>query len=174
MKKEIVIVGPLQENCYILDINNEVLVIDPGDEFAKIKSVINGRNVLAVLVTHKHPDHIGALNNFTNIDKYYFDNLQEKEYKIGPFNFQVIFNPGHTNDSVSYYFKDFNSLFCGDFIFYHSIGRWDLPTGNKDKMLDSIKKISFLPKETLIYPGHGEATTLKEEINNNKYFRKEM
>jgi glyoxylase-like metal-dependent hydrolase (beta-lactamase superfamily II) len=55
---------------------------------------------------------------------------EEKEYKIDKFNFNVIFNPGHSSDSISFYFKKENILFCGDFIFYESIGRCDLPTGD--------------------------------------------
>lgn len=170
MKIEKVVVGNLNTNCYILDINDKVLVVDPGDDFDKINNVIGGRNVLGVLITHKHFDHIGAIDSFKNINIYSFDNLKEKEYKIDKFVFNVIFNPGHTSDSVSYYFKNDSVLFCGDFIFYHNIGRCDLPTGDMNKMLGSIEKIKKLPLDTIIYPGHGVNTTLKEEINNNYYF----
>lgn len=170
MKIEKVVVGQLEENCYILDINNKVLVIDPGDEFDKINKIINDREVLAILITHKHFDHVGALNNFKNVNIYSFDNLEEKEYRLNNFIFDVIFNPGHSSDSVSYYFKKENKLFCGDFIFYHNIGRCDLSTGNMDEMLDSINKIKKLPKDVIIYPGHGIKTTLEEEINYNYYF----
>lgn len=170
MKIEKVVVGELLENCYILGIDNDVLVIDPGDEFEKIDKVIDGRNVLGILITHNHFDHVGALTNFKDIDKYMFSNLEEKEYVVGKFKFDVIFNPGHSSDSVSYYFKEDNKLFCGDFIFYHSIGRYDLPTGNINEMMNSIDKIKKLPKNTIIYPGHDIETTLEEEIKNNYYF----
>lgn len=170
MRVEKVVVGSLEENCYILDIDNKVLVIDPGDEYEKIISKINDRNVLGILITHKHFDHIGALNEFKNIDVYSFDNLEEKEYCIGLFKFKVIFNPGHSSDSVSYYFYEDSLLFCGDFIFYHNIGRCDLPTGNINKMLGSIEKIKKLPNNTILYPGHGSQTTIMEEKENNYYF----
>lgn len=170
MKVERVVVGNLQENCYILGIDNDVLVIDPGDEYEKINEIINGRNVLGILITHNHFDHVGALSAFKDINKYMFDNLEEKEYTIGDFKFDVIFNPGHSSDSVSYYFKKDNMLFCGDFIFYHSIGRCDLPTGNINEMMISIEKIKNLPRNTIIYPGHDIDTTLDEEIKNNYYF----
>jgi len=170
MKIEKVVVGPLEENCYILDIDNKVLVVDPGDEYDKINKKINGREVLGILITHKHFDHIGALKQFKNIKVYSYDNLKEKEYNIGPFSFEVIFNPGHSSDSVSYYFKKDNSLLCGDFIFYHNIGRCDLPTGNMNEMLESIEKIKKLPNSTILYPGHGIDTTIKEEKLNNYYF----
>lgn len=170
MKIDKVVVGPLEENCYILDIDNKVLVIDPGDEFNKINKVINNREVLGILITHNHFDHVGALDKFKNINIYSYDNLEEREYSIDSFKFNVIYNPGHSSDSISFYFKENNLLFCGDFIFYHSIGRWDLPTGNFEKMKESITKIKNLPEETIIYPGHDRNTTLKEEIDNNYYF----
>jgi len=170
MKIEKVVVGSLYENCYVLSIGDKILVIDPGDDYDKINKVINNREVLGVLITHNHFDHVGALDSFCDIDKYSFDNLEEKHYNIGPFDFDVIFNPGHSSDSVSYYFKQDNVLFCGDFIFYHSIGRCDLPTGSMKEMLSSIDKIKQLPSNTIIYPGHDRETTLKEEKENNYYF----
>ena len=102
---------------------------------------------------------------------YNYSNLEEKEYTISDFSFEVIYNPGHTSDSISYYFKDIESLFCGDFIFYESIGRCDLPTGNINKMKESIKKIKKYPKNIKIYPGHDISTTLNYEIENNIYFK---
>lgn len=171
MQIDKVVVGNLETNCYILDIDNKVLVVDPGDDFDNINNVIGGRNVLGVLITHKHFDHIGALDSFKNVNIYSFDNLKEKEYKMDKFVFDVIFNPGHSSDSVSYYFKNDNVLFCGDFIFYHNIGRCDLPTGDMNKMLESIEKIKKLPLGMIIYPGHGIETSLEEEINNNYYFK---
>lgn len=169
MKIEKVIVGNLEENCYIIIKDNKVLVIDPGDEIDKIKKKIEDRKVVGVLITHKHFDHIGALNYFQNIPVYSFSNLEEKEYNIDNFKFQVILTPGHSEDSISYYFKDINSLFSGDFIFYESIGRCDLPTGNIQDMMKSIAKIKKYPQDMQIYPGHGISTTLRYEIENNKY-----
>lgn len=170
MKVESLEVGPLKENTYILSIEDKVIVIDPGDEFDKINKLINKRKVLAILITHKHFDHIGALKYFKDIKTYSYESLKEQEYVIDKFKFNVIFNPGHSSDSVSYYFKEYNYLFCGDFIFYHSIGRCDLPTGNIDQMNQSINKIKHLPNNTIIYPGHGISTTLQEEKEHNYYF----
>ena len=78
-----VVVGPLETNCYILTIGNKCLVIDPGDEYDKIKKVINKKEVIGVIITHYHFDHIGALSYFDKgliLDK---TNLEEKEYNIG-------------------------------------------------------------------------------------------
>lgn len=170
MKVEKVVVGSLEENCYILEVDNKVLVVDPGDEYDKIINKINGREILGILITHSHFDHVGALNEFNVIDVYSFNNLKERDYTIGPFKFNVIFNPGHSCDSVSYYFYKDNLLFCGDFVFYHNIGRCDLPTGNMGEMINSIEKIKKLLSNTILYPGHGSETTIMEEIENNYYF----
>ena len=171
MEIDIVITGELEENCYILGINDKVLVIDPGDDIDKINKVINNRKVLGVLITHRHHDHIGALPYFSKEIIYDKNNLEEKEYTIEEFKFSVIFNPGHTSDSVSYYFKEYNILFSGDFIFYENIGRCDLPTGDYNDMKKSINKIKKYPFNMIIYPGHGDRTTLEHEINNNIYFK---
>ena len=64
MKIEKVITGLLDENCYVLKKNGTCLVIDPGDDYAKIKEVVGDDKVLAVLLTHSHFDHIGAIRNF--------------------------------------------------------------------------------------------------------------
>lgn len=166
-----VVVGYLDENCYILKKDNNVLVIDPGEDVDKIKEVIGTSTIQGVLITHNHFDHVGALPNFSKDIIYDFYNLEEKEHTIGNFKFKVVYTPGHSSDSISYYFEDINSLFCGDFIFYENIGRCDLPTGDFDIMMDSIDKIKEYPKDMKIYPGHGENTTLKHEIENNTYFK---
>lgn len=61
-------------------------------------------------------------------------------------------------------------MFTGDFIFNGAIGRMDLPTGNENKMKNSLETISNFPNETIIYPGHGPITTLGREKNNFQYY----
>ena len=78
MKIHRVVVGYLEENCYILEKDGKVLVIDPGDEIDKIKEVINNNKVVGVLVTHSHFDHIGALSYFNKNIIHAFNNLEEK------------------------------------------------------------------------------------------------
>ena len=173
MKIERVVVGPLQENCYIVSINDKCLVIDPGDEFEKIKKVINDREVVGILITHNHFDHVGALNdvkNYYNSKVYDFSNLEEKEHNIGPFMFEVIYNPGHTMDSISFYFKEESVMFVGDFIFLNSVGRCDLEGGNYYMMEESIDKIKHYSDNIIIYPGHGNDTTLGYEKMHNSFF----
>ncbi len=169
-----VITGYLDENCYILIKNNECLVVDPGDDFTKIKEAIGDAKILGVLITHSHFDHIGALRNFLtkrSIKIFKKSNLEEKDYTIGSFKFECIYTPGHSKDSVSFYFAEDKALFDGDFIFKESIGRTDLPGGSDTDMQQSITKILTYPDDTKIYPGHNEETTLKEEKENNSYLK---
>ncbi len=174
MKIKIVENGDLRENCYLLEIDNKYLVIDPGSEFDKINSYINeDGEVLAILITHRHFDHIGALDEFVKTYKCpVYDRMgtEEDTYKIGPFSFNVIFNPGHTKDSISFYFFGEKKLFSGDFIFEGNIGRCDLEGGSMTDMMESIQKIKKYPDDLTIYPGHGEFTKLGHEKLKNYYF----
>lgn len=161
MKIDRVVVGDLQTNCYVLSIGNNCLVIDPGDEYNKIKQVIGNKNVVGVIVTHNHFDHVGALNYFDNI--YDYHNLKEGINNIGDFSFEVIYTPGHTDDSIVIYFKNESIMFVGDFIFKDGVGRTDLG-GNYNDLVNSIEKISKYDKNVTLYPGHGDDTKLSLEI----------
>ena len=68
MKIERIRVGELECNCYFIDIDGNLLIIDPGDEFDKIKNKIGNRNVVGIIVTHYHFDHVGALKDL--LDEY--------------------------------------------------------------------------------------------------------
>ena len=164
MKIDRVIVGVLDTNCYIISKNNKCIVIDPGDEFEKINKVIDNKDIVAIIVTHYHFDHIGALKYFDNdliLDR---SNLQEKEYNFDDFKFEVIYTPGHKEDSITIYFKEENVMFTGDFIFKGSIGRTDLEGGNIKDMINSLNKISKYNSSIIVYPGHGDKTTLSLEL----------
>lgn len=173
IKVEKIEVGYLKENCYILKQGNNVLVIDPGDEYEKIKNVIGSSKVVGILITHNHFDHIGArddLSKYYKVPVYDYNNLEEKEYTIEPFKFKVIKTPGHSIDSVTYYFENESIMFVGDFIFKDGIGRCDLTGGDIDTMYKSISKIKTYP-DCIIYPGHGSETSLNIEKENNPYFK---
>lgn len=175
MKIEKVVTGLLDENCYVIKKDNTCLVIDPGDDYQKIKEVIGEDKVLAVLLTHSHFDHIGALRNFLTkrsvkiIKKSSVST--ENTIHIGEFHFEVVFTPGHSKDSISFYFPEEMVMFVGDFIFRESIGRCDLPGGSESEMKNSLEKLRQYPKEITLYPGHGEVTTLGYELSHNLYLR---
>ncbi|MGC8814952.1 MAG: MBL fold metallo-hydrolase, partial [bacterium] len=92
--------------------------------------------------------------------------------KIDNFELKVLFTPGHTMGSLSFYNEENNILFSGDVLFYESIGRTDLPGGDFDLLIKSIKeKIFKLPDNTLVFPGHYLSTTILHEKQNNPFLR---
>jgi glyoxylase-like metal-dependent hydrolase (beta-lactamase superfamily II) len=93
------------------------------------------------------------------------DEYLDKNLKIGSLSFEVIETPGHTPGSVTLYNKLKNIAFVGDTVFKDGIGRYDFPYSDKEKLFKSIHKILKLPKETIIYPGHGERTTIAKILD---------
>lgn len=178
MHVEIIKVGALKANCYLIINEGKCLIVDPGDDYFLIEPRIKELNVIGVLVTHSHEDHIGALDDvqehYPNIPVYKKDNLEEKKYEVEGFKFEVIFTPGHSKDSISFYFYEYNFIFSGDFIFKDTVGRFDLEGGDLNEMITSIKRITTYNEKMKIYPGHGVETTLVEEMRNNYYIRKYM
>ena len=163
-----VVTGYLDENCYLLIKNGTCLVIDPGDDYNDIKKEIGDNKVLGVLITHSHFDHFLVKRSIKIFKK---SNLEEKEYTIGDFKFKCIYTPGHSKDSVTFYFEEDKVMFCGDFIFNESIGRCDLPGGSEKEMQESIKKILEYPDDIALYPGHNSNTTLGYEKENNQFLK---
>ncbi len=89
---------------------------------------------------------------------------------FGPLHLKVIETPGHTRGSICYYFESEHVLFSGDTLFLESVGRCDLPTGNAQRLVESVvNKLMILPDETIVYPGHGKETSIGYEKRNNAY-----
>ena len=89
---------------------------------------------------------------------------------FGESELKVLFTPGHSPASISLYHQPTGTLIAGDVLFQMSIGRTDLPGGNMDTLLNSIRTQFFtLPDETKVYPGHGEATTVRVEKKGNPF-----
>ncbi len=97
---------------------------------------------------------------------------KNREITIGDTKIDVIATPGHTSGGVSFFVKESGALFTGDTLFQGSIGRTDLPTGDYDVLMDSIIK-TLMPlskeQEVTVYPGHGNHTTLSQEIMHNPF-----
>lgn len=186
MKIEKIVVGDYEENCYLLIKDTKCIVVDPGDEFDKISSIINELklDVIGVLITHAHFDHVGALSDTLNkyyVPLYYHNinneimydkliNIKEEEYILDDFKFKVIYTPGHRNDAVTYYFYEENIMITGDFLFKGSIGRTDLEYADVNEMKKSIEKIKKYNDDIIIYPGHGDSSNLKFEKEYNMFF----
>ncbi len=172
MKVRILKVGYLETNCYILEQNHFCLIIDPGDNANLIEQQLGKNELLAILITHHHADHIGALDQLVKshtVPIYDAYNTKEQSYQVGPFQFNVIATPGHSSDSITFYFPSYQMMFVGDFIFKNSIGRMDLPTGDSSAMKQSIQKIMQYKANIRFYPGHGDVTTLGDEKRNNPF-----
>mgnify|MGYP001291040971 CR=1 FL=1 len=201
IKVERVPTGPWKENCYLVyDEHQDTLLIDPGSEPLIIDEIIQAKNlkILAILNTHGHFDHIGAVDFFQKKynAKFYLHSSDSKLLKsanlymkifqgdepikipeVDEFivnfdrvyqfkNFQVSFieTPGHTEGSLC--IKIGNNLFSGDTLLKNAIGRTDLPGGNKELLIRSLSKLVKLPKDLILYPGHGKSTTIAEEKKN--------
>ena len=163
MQIKTLILGELETNCYLLIKDNDCIIIDPAVQSEKIIKEVGNLNVKAILITHNHFDHIGALEDLKR--KYH---LEENKY-LDVDNLEVINTKGHTNDSKTFYFKDDKIMFCGDFLFKGTFGRTDLGGDNED-MIDSLNKIMQYDDIIKLYPGHGPVTTLKaEKINFTNY-----
>lgn len=92
--------------------------------------------------------------------------------RAGALEARVIHTPGHTPGSISLYFAAEKKLIAGDTLFLGSIGRTDLPGGDKDAITDSIQqKLYKLPEDTMVIPGHGDATTIGREKRSNLFVR---
>lgn len=201
------VVGFVQENCYFIsNANKETLIIDPGDQGEQLIKELRKANLkpVAILLTHAHFDHIGAVDDirtaFTipvyvhkneakwlgspslngsgkyreipDVTAHDADEFFSKEgnITIGSFTFDVRHTPGHSPGSVSFVFEDQGFAIVGDTLFKGSIGRTDLLDGNMKVLVQSIdEKLLSLDEDMIIYPGHGEATTVFEEMESNPF-----
>lgn len=94
---------------------------------------------------------------------------EDGDFTIGPFTFQTLFVPGHSPGSVAFYFPEASLLVGGDVLFKGSMGRTDLPGGDTDTLMKSLRLLATLPPETRVLPGHGPDTTIGEECRSNPY-----
>ena len=184
------------ENTYIITENGVSAVIDPGVSYDEISE--NAENIRYILLTHCHYDHIDSLlelkektgamivfsenNNLNNaeinLSSYvYGKNIgTEPDILVGDgdtlefLNIKCIKTEGHTSCGMCYLLDD--KLFSGDTLFRDSVGRCDLPTGNFDMLKSSIiNKLYTLPDDVIVYPGHGESTTIGYEKKFNSFVR---
>ena len=192
------VLGNYETNCYLVyrDENDECLVIDPGYEPRKVLSAAKalGLSIRAVLLTHGHFDHVGAVREIfaeTDCDIYlcpddcqmpeamtagqlcYTHSLQDADrLNIAGLELQVLHTPGHTPGSVCFLCE--NALFSGDTLFAGSCGRTDLPCGNWQDLKQSLARLMALEEDRIVYPGHGEASTLSTEKKHNPYLRQSV
>lgn len=188
--------GEYKTNCYVLIKKGKAIIIDPGFSPEKIDRMLDGTEPIAILLTHGHIDHIGAVKALyrkynipiymskkedallhlstpapegycRNFEERYFD-LPEGNFHIDNFSFEIISTPGHTAGSVLIRYE--NHLFTGDTLFKGTIGRTDVFSSNPKQMQESIAKIKTLNPNYIIYPGHSENSTLREEFRYNPFY----
>jgi hydroxyacylglutathione hydrolase len=98
--------------------------------------------------------------------------INEKDtISLGEYSFECIFTPGHSPGSISFYNAQNKVLISGDVLFLGSIGRTDLPMGDHETLLSSVReKLFVLPDDVNVYSGHGPATTIGHEKRTNPFF----
>ena len=196
MERLTIQVGSYEVNCSIISENGRAWIVDPGQEGARIASLLEKKGLEpdAVLLTHAHFDHITGIAElqklFPGLPVYVhredtvmfghpFNQMPGEYSSIGvPANIrdveelkicEVIHTPGHTPGAVCYHFPSDRLLLSGDTLFAGSIGRTDFPGGSMSRMTDSLKKLTALPDDTLVVPGHGSHTTIGREKATNPY-----
>jgi hydroxyacylglutathione hydrolase len=175
-------------------------VVDPAADAPEIRRALDGLSLTceAILLTHSHFDHFGALAELAEatgapvwlpegeLDVFrrpddFFPGFPTRAYsgeatllsggetvEAAGISFQVRHVPGHSPGHLSYYAE--GALFSGDVLFSGSVGRVDLPFGDWDALLESIRALAdAYPPETVVLSGHGPATTLADELARNPF-----
>jgi len=190
--------GVYQTNCYIIYEENAAscCVLDPGGEAKKVLEFMNLRNLTldAILLTHGHFDHVGAVKElheatgckvylctedlsmpvkWTAGELFYTDAYGEgDELDLAGLHIRVLHTPGHTPGSVCLMVDD--SIFSGDTLFAGSCGRTDLPGGDGDVILTSLRRLAQLEEDYTVYPGHSASTKLAREKQYNPFIKKAL
>ena len=172
--------GPYDNRVYIVSCPEtaKAVVIDAADEADRIVAACDGLEVLAILTTHGHFDHIQAVDPVKNafdvpfllhpadreIAGRSFDGplADGQEFEVGTINIHVVHTPGHTPGSVSFVLE--SMIFSGDTLFPGGPGATRWPYSSFGQIMDSIeKRLMIYPDPIVVYPGHGEATTIGQE-----------
>jgi glyoxylase-like metal-dependent hydrolase (beta-lactamase superfamily II) len=113
----------------------------------------------------------GGLMGLPLVDPFAWEAVAPGETSLAGQVCRVLATPGHSPGSRSFYFPEAGAVFVGDLLFYRSIGRTDFAGGDYDVLLRSVvTEIFSLPDATLVYPGHGPATTVGDEKRHNPFF----
>lgn len=193
LKVHALTLGAYQVNCYIIHDKKSPFccVIDPGYEADTILDKLSelGLTLEAILLTHGHFDHVGAVRDLaadtgcqvwlcaedlalpTNLTAgplcYTNTYAEGTTLHLAGLDISVLQTPGHTPGSVCLLTE--NTLFSGDTLFAGSCGRTDLPGGSWEQMRSSLKRLSEIEANLWVLPGHGESTMLESEKKYNPY-----
>jgi hydroxyacylglutathione hydrolase len=170
-----IVVGGLDNNCYVLISDNRGIIIDPGDDAAKIAGAVQDFQIEIILATHRHFDHITALKQVKDVTGadaaihpsdwvagFDMKLIDGQIIKFGVEELKVIHTPGHTPGGCCFLVG--GNLFSGDTLFPNGPGNTMFPGGDEQEILRSIReKLMVLPDATKVYPGHGPKTTIGQE-----------
>lgn len=198
------VVGPIASNCYIIgsETTKDGMIIDPGADPKEIMRAVKklGLTIKLIVLTHRHPDHVGAAAQVKEATKadvavhiecakylpqspsYMYEPPYEAAPKperilaegdsieIGDLHFTVLHTPGHTPCGISIYGE--GHVFTGDTLFNYGIGRYDLIDGDYHQLINGIRtKLFTLPPETIVHPGHGPDSTISTEKRANPFLK---
>ncbi len=195
LKTHILTLGLYQTNTYIIheEASKTCCVIDPGYEADTILDKVEelGLTIEAILLTHGHFDHVGAVKEIaaetgckvylhaadlsmppmmTAGKLYYTDTYAEGDtLELAGLTISILHTPGHTPGCVCLLVD--NAIFSGDTLFAQGCGRTDLPGGDWATIVASLNRLAKIEGNFWVYPGHGESTTLAQEKRYNPYMR---
>jgi hydroxyacylglutathione hydrolase len=206
MEVRMLSVGPIQENTFLFrrDGSDRALIVDPGDEAERILGEIEAMGVAldAILLTHTHFDHVGAvaplaratgaevwvpeiekpvladINSFVPWPEFGPFESWDAEHTLNGgerldlagFEIDVLFTPGHSPGHVTFHVPDEAAVFSGDVLFQGSVGRTDLPGGDAQTLMETLRMLAeLLPDETVVHPGHMGITTIGAERATNPF-----
>lgn len=204
MHIDVLPVGPLSANAYLLTTGRRAVLVDPGGEPDRLLEALGARDaeLEAVWLTHAHFDHVGALAELLEaapVPVYLHPadapllasaaaaaaawgvHIRQPplgarpladgdRLALGAVEARCLHTPGHAPGHVAIYLPSQAVVLSGDALFRGSIGRTDLPFGDHDRLLRSIRdRLLGLPGDTRVLPGHGPATTIAEEAASNPF-----
>lgn len=178
----------VDNNVWLIGDDAEVIVIDPAHDSQAIREAIGKREVMAVLLTHGHDDHIRAAAQFSDeVDAPLFLNPEDQmlwdavyperdidaeihegdSFTVAGTTLTALHTPGHSPGSTCFYSEDLGVLFSGDTLFNGGPGATGRSYSSFETIIDSIRsKLLTLPAETAVNTGHGAATTIGDEAPN--------
>ena len=195
LKIHVLQLGAYMTNCYIIhdERSSACCVIDPGAKAEKVLALLQqeGLTLEAILLTHGHFDHVGAVKalreqtgcavylceddlmmpgNMTAGPLLYTDSYGDGDtLDLAGLQIRVLHTPGHTPGSVCLMTED--AIFSGDTLFAGSCGRTDLAGGNENALKTSLHRLRDIKQEYRVFPGHGIATLLSREQEYNRYMK---
>lgn len=178
----------VDNNVWILGDEREVIVIDPAHDAQAVAEAVNGRDVLAILLTHGHDDHIGQVREVQEkiggqvylnpSDRMLWDAVfsdagpdgqihDGDTFQVAGLSLRAIHTPGHSPGSTVFFTEDLEQgpvLFSGDTLFQGGPGATGRSYSSFETIIESIgQKLFVLPSETVVNTGHGPSTTIGEE-----------